>query len=190
MTREIPLNHGLVALVDDADFEWLSRWRWSINRGAGVRATRYAVRGERRGGHRLLITMHRVIMGAEEGQLVDHVNGDGLDNRRSNLRFCDHAQNMRNRRISRHNKAGYKGVHIAPDERRWRAVIQVDGRQKSLGGFSTAFEAARAYDVAALRHHGPFARLNFDPARDWIFTHEHGGPWPPEPHGASAQPGA
>jgi hypothetical protein len=152
MAREIPLTLGLVALVDEDDFGPLSQWEWIATRSAT--GAKFYV--QRKGCSEL---MHRVVIGAEKGQLVDHVNGDTLDNRRSNLRFCSRAQNSYNRGPSSNNSSGYKGVSATP--KRWQACIQIDRKKRFLGCFDTPEEAARAYDEAAREFHGEFARLNF-----------------------------
>ena len=102
--------------------------------------------------------MHNVIAGAPQ---VDHVNGDGLDNRRANLRPASTAQNARNRSRPSTNRSGFKGVSWVRDRGHWRAGIKVDGRSLNLGSFADPVEAAKAYDEAARRLHGKFARPNF-----------------------------
>lgn len=114
--------------------------------------------------------LHRLIAGAEDGQMVDHINGDILDNRRSNLRVCNNSENQRNQRMIRANNAtGYKGVSVRRKENRigrpYRACIGVGGRNLELGYFATAEEAAEVYDRAALKHFGEFARINFNRER-------------------------
>lgn len=150
MAREIPLTRGLVAIVDDADFDWLNGWNWAV-------AGHQLVAG--RCENRVTIYMHRVILNAQPGQLVDHVNGDPRDNRRANLRICTFAENSRNARRQTGSRCRYKGV--APSGPRWTARITVDGKQVRLGGYATDEQAARAYDEAARRHHGEFACVNF-----------------------------
>lgn len=98
-----------------------------------------------------------------KGESVDHINGDGLDNRRSNLRVCSHAENRRNsKKVSGRRKLAshYKGVSH-PSKNRWTASITVMWKTLHIGSFKTEIEAARAYDEAARNHHGVFARLNF-----------------------------
>ena len=106
--------------------------------------------------HRLL---HRAILDAPSGVLVDHVDGDGLNNVRSNLRLATVHENGWNRRLDRDNNTGLKGIVRQRDA--WRASIRVKGKLHSLGCHATAQEAARAYDAAAFRFYGPFARPNF-----------------------------
>ncbi len=114
--------------------------------------------------------MHRVVMervlqrtlASARYEEVDHINGNKLDNRRSNLRLANRSTNQANRGASYHNKSGLKGVCHAPHTKdRWRAQITVRGHKMYLGTFTTPEEAARAYDQAAIQHFGEFARLNF-----------------------------
>lgn len=160
MTREIPMNHGLVALVDDADYELAMRHRWHRTDPNGRRtvyaATNMPIPGRHGRGSYRYKSLHHLITG---WSMVDHINGNGLDNRRSNLRQVTHAQNCRNRRLNSDNTSGYKGVNRFPSS--WRAGIVVNQRFHHLGMYATAEEAALAYDEGARRLHGEFARLNF-----------------------------
>lgn len=150
---EVPLSQGRVALIDDADAELVLGHRWYMQSHHG---NRYAMRRVRNGGQRAVQPLHRLLTG---WPLVDHINGNGLDNRRANLREATHAENMRNRRMSRNNTSGFKGVVL--EGSRWRARIRFDRQRVSLGAFATAEEAANAYDAAARELHGEFAALNF-----------------------------
>lgn len=155
--KEIPLTQGFAALVDEADYAWASTLAWSAVRdGANVYAVRHGEGGR-------LERLHRRVAGAAPGQVVDHINGDGLDNRRANLRVCTRGENLRNRKVHRTSASGFKGVR-RQNGRRWQATITAHGRTHFLGMFDTAEEAARAYDAAARQMHGEFARLNFPEA--------------------------
>lgn len=167
MAREIQLTRGYVAIVDDADFGWLSQWKWNARPANQADPRWYAYRcayDPTRKGPRT-VAMHRVVLEAQRGQIVDHVNGDGLDNRRENLRICTASQSAANRCKHKADKrpgwgrGPYKGVYIAG--RRWRAIITVSGTQTHLGYFAAAEDAALAYDAAAVQHFGEFALLNF-----------------------------
>lgn len=165
--KEIELTQGRVALVDDEDYETLAQFKWTLRKNRGCA---YAYRTAYRGGTRRTVLMHRQIIGVPRGVEVDHVNGDGLDNRRSNLRPANRSQNCYNMR-RRRNRSGYKGVRFHSTTHRakpWYATIKACGEQTFLGYFSTAEDAARAYDEAAIKIHGRFARLNFPAAQLYL----------------------
>ena len=109
--------------------------------------------------------MHRFIIGAPKGVLVDHKNGDGLDNRRENLRFCSASQNQMNRGKTVRNKTGFKGVFWGSNHR-WQAQISCCGIKFHLGSWTDPEDAAAIYDIAAQQFHGKFARLNFPERAD------------------------
>ena len=153
LTKIIPLTRGKVALVDSEDYEYLSRWSWSAT------ARGYAFRGSRAGGKNERIYMHRQIMKVSDGWEVDHINGDRADNRKSNLRICEHRQNCYNRRAVI-NKYGHLGVS-KNGKNGFMARITIGPKTFHLGTFGSVEEAAMARDKAAMRLHGKFARLNF-----------------------------
>jgi len=153
--KEIPLTQGAVAIVDDEDYEDLSKYKWCLNNNG------YAVRASpgRRGDKRPLVLMHRSIMGLEYGDKndVDHVSGERLDNRRTNLRVCSRAENLRNKRRTSNNKSGYKGVYWHRGMKKWHTRIMCNFVLHDLGFFETPELAHSAYCEAADRLHGEFA---------------------------------
>lgn len=162
MAQTIPLTRGYKALVDEQDYSYLRQWSWRVfvNREGNTYAVTTTSR--RASGGRRYLAMHTLIaarMGLSSLQ-VDHRNGNGLDNRRRNLRPATSRQNAWNRGPQSNNVVGLKGVTRITKTGRYRASIRVNGRQRHLGCFATAEEAARAYDKAARFHFGEFARLN------------------------------
>lgn len=153
--RQVPLSRGMSALVDDADYDRvMAMGRWCADPGG---TTFYARKNLYQPGRKLTsLLMHAFLTGWSR---VDHINGNGLDNRRANLRPATHAQNMRNKPMYRNNRSGFKGVYRRKN--RWCAQIKHEGKLRHLGSFAAAEEAARAYDIAARELFGEFARPNF-----------------------------
>lgn len=149
---EIPLSQGKVALIDDEDYELVSRHKWSYD-GNG-----YAITSVYPG--KKTLRMHRLILGAPNGVMVDHINHNGLDNRKSNIRLCTSKQNSKNRRAWKNSKSRYKGVYWVADCKKWKCEITIKGRRKYLGIFKTEEEAAKAFNDKAKELHGEFACLN------------------------------
>lgn len=148
--KEIELTQGQVAIVDDDDFEDLSLYKWFAKKEGGIF---YAARSY--GAKRNTMKMHIYIMKPVDGFVIDHINGNGLDNRKSNLRICSHAENMRNRKLHKDNSSGYKGV----SKNKGKYVARI--MQIYLGRYNNAIDAARAYDAKARELFGNFAKLNF-----------------------------
>lgn len=155
MSTSVPLSRGHIALVDDADAERVLAHKWSAR---PVGKTVYAQRSVRRDDGRWTTQLlHKFLTGYA---ITDHRNGDGLDNRRANLRDATHAQNLSNRRTPI-GASGLKGVTWHKSRSKWRAQITSHGTNHHLGYFSTREDAARAYDMAAREMHGEFASPNF-----------------------------
>lgn len=164
MVKKIKVgNHGLFSLVDDEDFEMVSQVHWSERRKKYKENTRtYAIHEYTIDGDRGRIYLHRLILRAEIGEIVDHINHDTLDNRKENLRKCTHAENMRNQLKHYYSATSpYKGVTCHGRKGWWKAVISVDGKSHLIGVFERPEQAAHAYDEAARKYHGEFASLNF-----------------------------
>ncbi len=164
--KSIPLTQGYSAIVDLNNYEWLNQWKWHLHKKDHLR---YAVRQYRdptiknAKGHakQIYVSMHRIILGIRGNKEVDHRNGNGLDNRRENLRPATRMQNSRNSRQYKQIVSGLKGVY--PQRKGWKALISVRGKAKKLGYFDNKYEAALAYDAAAKKYFKEFANLNLSP---------------------------
>lgn len=148
MVRQIALSQGLFALVDDDDYHLVAGHAWYAQKGAENWYAR-TIDGK---------SMHRVITDAPVGKEVDHANGNGLDNRRANLRVCTRAENAKNRAKHAPAVSKFKGVHLTKFG--WRAAITQNGEKLNLGTFKSEERAARQYDRAARLCFGKFARTN------------------------------
>ncbi len=157
--KKIKLTQGQFALVDDEDYENLNQYKWYA---AKVKSGDfYAQRMDYSGGNKKIIKMHRFILGlVDEKVHVDHGNGNTLDNQKHNIRGCTHKDNVRNRGITKRSTCGYKGVFYEKAAKKWRAQLNKDGKKIHLGLFEFIEDAAKAYNAAALIHHGEFARIN------------------------------
>jgi len=161
MSKIIKLTRGKVALVDDEDYERLRCYKWHAWSNPPRNKSWYAKRTVYLGDYRTMsIFMHREILGlGSNDPEVDHRDGDGLNNRRNNLRIATCSENRSNRVRAEQSTAPYKG--ITRHGNKWRARIGINGTRIHLGTFESAEEAAKTYDEAAKRIHMEFARLNF-----------------------------
>jgi hypothetical protein len=156
MGKQIPLTKGKFALVDDDDFDAMSQYKWQTSNSHGIW---YAVRKVKIGEKRLAYLMHREILGFPVGMEVDHIDHDGLNNTRSNLRICTHQQNISSGRLRNHSSK-FRGVSWYSPSEKWRAQIKVMGVKKSIGYFVNESDAALAYNQSAKSNFGEFAVLN------------------------------
>ena len=155
--RTIPLTQGQVAIVDSADYEELASHKWHAWWSKSAK-TYYARRNHRGSdGKRHTVTMHREIMGKPDGVEIDHWDGNGINNRRSNLRLATGCQNCQNQKAKSCNRSGFKGIWLHSVNGNWVACITANRRRQHLGVFDTPEEASAAYIEAAKRLHGEFA---------------------------------
>lgn len=161
--KKIPLTQGKYALVDDTDYELLKQHTWFVHKGL---YSHYAVRNEKDDiGKFRFVWMHREIMQTPDGFLTDHIDGNGLNNQRTNLRVCTAQQNQHNRAPHKNCSSKYKGVSWKNSGKKWVVRIHHNYQSKHVGVFADEIEAARAYDKAAKEAFGEFARLNFPPKK-------------------------
>ena len=162
MAKLIPLHgqhgKGKFAIVDDEDYELVNKYHWIGHKGQSGIFYAIAAYGGRK--QHKVVLMHRLITNASSSVMIDHDNGDGIDNQKHNLRPCTNSQNQANAK-RRKGSSRYRGIYRKnQDATRWAAHITVNGKTIHLGCFYTEIEAARAYDKAARFHFGEFARLN------------------------------
>ena len=155
----IPLSRGKFAMVDDEDFDWLCGHKWCVRKS---KCKEYASRSHHTKSCSYVVRMHRKILGVYDANLqVDHINGDGLDNRKANLRICTNAQNAWNARKTRNNAVSqFKGVALNRKTGKWVASIGLHWQRICLGTYLYEKDAAVAYNEAAKRYFGEFAKLN------------------------------
>lgn len=163
--KEITLSMGQVALVDDSDYEMLSKYKWHVLRHKDGRFYAFSCLGKHRG----RVSMHRYILGLNRSSIVvDHRDGNGLNNQRYNIRTCTRSQNQMNSKKRAGCSSKYIGVNRKNDRKwvYWRATIRINGKGKELGYFPFTEEgeiqAAKLRDEAAKKYHGEFAKLNFE----------------------------
>jgi hypothetical protein len=157
--RRIRLTQGKYAIVDPEDFERLNKHKWHTVKSPH---TFYARRNIRVGKKRIYIIMHREVLHPPDHLFVDHINHDGLDNRKANLRLATPRQNSYNRIHFRKSQSSkYTGVIWQKQRKKWMVKIRYNSKDKFIGYFKEEIHAGKAYDKAAKKYHGEFASLNF-----------------------------
>ena len=153
--RLIELTFGKYAIVDAQDYDRLSKYKWfALERGRSLYAKTFLLNGKP-------LHMHRLVTSAPPHLVVDHINHNGLDNRKQNLRLCTHAQNQKNTRPRSGGTSKYKGVHWEKTKKKFRAKIMYNRKSIHLGYFDDEIAAAKAYDKKAKELFGEYAYLNF-----------------------------
>lgn len=156
--KKVELNGGCYVTIDDEDYDIISKHKWYVHWCGRRKKYKYAIANIRLSdGRRTTIKMHRVIMDAPSGYEIDHIDGDGLNNQRLNLRVVNKNQNMMNMAVHRDNQTGYKGVSKSRGVGRYRARIRVYGKEICLGCYKTAIDAHHAYTKAANQYFGEYA---------------------------------
>jgi hypothetical protein len=148
----LTLRDGSVTWVDREDYAWLSAWTWYRARNRAVVGHPHTPR---------TTFLHRLILNAQPGQIVDHIDGDPRNNTRANLRFATQSQNRANEHVSRGGSSVYRGVYWDANREKWSASLAIKAKPRFLGRFTDEAQAARAYDRAAAEYFGEFATLNF-----------------------------
>lgn len=157
--KQIPLTQGKFAIVDDDDYERLTvMGKWCTNK---KKHTFYAQKAVVINGKTTIVMIHRVILGIyDKDFVVDHVDGNGLNNTKANLRICTHSQNLMNKKTPDSNTSGYKGVSWNCQKNMWQVYIYKSKVKKYVGMYNDILDAAKAYNDAALKYYGEFAKLN------------------------------
>lgn len=154
MKKYIQLKYG-TAIVDEQDFDKIKDYKWS-SIFCGKAKSPYAVSSH----FGKIVYMHRIVMGAKSDQFVDHIDGNGLNNSRENLRFATNSQNNMNQSKRLDNTSGHKGISWCPDREKYQVYINIDRKRKSLGRYKTLEEAIYVRDRAVKSHYGEYAREN------------------------------
>jgi hypothetical protein len=146
--KKIKLTQNKYTLVDDEDYDYLNQWNWHCSNN------NYAVRTDNK--LKKTIYMHRVIINSPDKLSTDHINGNGLDNRKENLRVCTQTQNNGNRKLNKNSTSGIKGISWNKINKKWKARISTKGKRKHLGYFKNKNDAKKAYTKVAKNYFGEF----------------------------------
>lgn len=155
----IPLTQSKFAKVDDEDYDFLMQWKWHYF--IGKNGHEYAVRATYIKGKKGIVLMHRIVMKVFDKKEPDHIDHNGLNNQKDNLRIATKAQNLAYRKSAKNSTSKYLGVSWHKKKSSWCAQISINGKTKYLGKFKSEQDAAKAYDEAAKVQHKEFANLNF-----------------------------
>lgn len=159
--KKILLTQNKFTLIDDEDFELIDKYKWHVRKHRCVFYAQHCYR-DKENKRTKSIQMHRLIMGIDDPNIqIDHINGNGLDNRKCNLRICNNSQNHMNRKKQKNCSSKYKGVSWHKLKNKWSSYIKIRGKLKYLGDFIDEKEAAKKYDIMAIKFFGEFAQLNF-----------------------------
>ena len=150
--KKIKLTQNKYALIDDEDFEYLNQWKWCYHHS-------YAIRSKQIDNRKKYFRMHRELIKVPLGMVIDHINGDSLDNRKENLRACTVSQNAMNAKIKKDTSSNIKGIYFFKNENKYKARITINGRSKHLGVFQDIKNAISAYNNAAKEYFKKFAKL-------------------------------
>ena len=156
--KKVYLTKGGITLVDDQDYEKVNAYKWFRKKNNYGGEMAMTTNGPKE-------YLHRLIMDPPKGMNVDHINGNGLDNRRANLRICTPAENSRNSKIYSNNTSGFKGLTWHKGSKKWTVRITKNYKRVHVGYFTDVIEAAQAYNLAATKYFGEFAKLNKIPAQ-------------------------
>ena len=154
---EISLTQKQMALIDDEDFVYISPYKWHVNRSHNKNVFYAASTIRRRDGKQTLLLMHRLIMNAKIGEIVDHINHDTLNNQKSNLRICTNSENRKNSNTRCDSVSGIKGIYWDKRRNKWQSHIKINGKHKHLGFFERQEDAYAVYCEAVKNLHGEFA---------------------------------
>lgn len=151
--KKIKLSQNKYATIDNKEFDFLNQFKWHAHKSRNTFYARTIKSGK-------TIIMHRLIMNANFSEIIDHINGNGLDNQKKNLRLVSLNQNRQNSIKAKSNKSGYKGVSWYKNKSKWRVSMGHNGKFIHIGYFLNKKDAARAYNNAAIKYFGEFAKLN------------------------------
>lgn len=152
--KVIPLTQGKEVIVDDEDYEYLNQWKWFFKKGYPARNITISKN------KRKTIFLYNILLNPEPGYIIDHIDGNPLNNLKSNLRLTTKSQNNQNRTKSKFKSSKYKGVSWYKKLNKWRAFISVNYKFKHIGLFESEVDAAKAYNTAALTYFKDYAKLN------------------------------